>query len=268
MNPMASPGLEAVETVDEAIDFAAELGIEVRQVADSVTVVDFGVRASGGFEAGLALTEVHHGGRVAADVHTNSVGGHAWPLVDVFSDRPDEAVSVVRRGEVPSSSIGAVSGPGVHGYDDPAAVVVVPCVDPVDEDDIDAIAGDIDVPRDQLYVLEVAPGSQAWCVDASVRALAAAVSAARPSDLTLESASASALLPPVTDPSRATDVGSAARTLTASVHLRVDDTVPESLPDGVQDIDDLGHPAERTIAGPAGLQTTGTPQYKTYFQSL
>ena len=45
----------AIELVDEAIDFADELRVDAYELDSGATVLDFGVDAEGGIEAGMLL---------------------------------------------------------------------------------------------------------------------------------------------------------------------------------------------------------------------
>ena len=55
---MESINRSAVELVDEALDFAEELGIVATELDCGATVLDFGVETDGGIEAGLMLADI------------------------------------------------------------------------------------------------------------------------------------------------------------------------------------------------------------------
>ena len=72
---MESLNRMAVELVDEAIDFADELAIEVQELDNGAMVLDFGVEAVGGIEAGLLLAEIQTGGLATVQTGVGEVDG-------------------------------------------------------------------------------------------------------------------------------------------------------------------------------------------------
>ena len=85
---MESLNRAAVELVDEAIDFADELGIAVHHLENDAVVLDCGVEAPGGLEAGLLLTEMATGGLASVDTRLAEVAGGVRPVVEVETDHP------------------------------------------------------------------------------------------------------------------------------------------------------------------------------------
>ncbi|NIS34753.1 MAG: methenyltetrahydromethanopterin cyclohydrolase, partial [Actinobacteria bacterium] len=65
----------ATELVDEAIDFADELRIGVRHLDNEAVVLDFGVEAPGGLEAGLLLAELRTGGLATVATRLGALEG-------------------------------------------------------------------------------------------------------------------------------------------------------------------------------------------------
>ena len=65
----------AVELVDEAIDFADELNVDVFELDSGATVLDFGVEAAGGLEAGLLLAEIQTAGLATIQTRMDEVAG-------------------------------------------------------------------------------------------------------------------------------------------------------------------------------------------------
>ena len=59
---MESLNRMAIELVDEAIDFTAELDIGAFELENGATVLDFGVDHAGGLEAGMLLAEIQTAG--------------------------------------------------------------------------------------------------------------------------------------------------------------------------------------------------------------
>jgi methenyltetrahydromethanopterin cyclohydrolase len=78
----------AVELVDEAIDFADELAIEVHELENGAVVCDFGVDAVGGVEAGLLLAEIQTGGLATVQTGIEEIGDAPLTHVEVSTDHP------------------------------------------------------------------------------------------------------------------------------------------------------------------------------------
>jgi methenyltetrahydromethanopterin cyclohydrolase len=85
---MESLNRMAVELVDEALDFAAELGVTPHELPSGATVIDFGVDAMGGMEAGLLLTEIQTAGLATVQTRMDSVAGGTRPHVQLTTDHP------------------------------------------------------------------------------------------------------------------------------------------------------------------------------------
>jgi methenyltetrahydromethanopterin cyclohydrolase len=85
---MESLNRMAVELVDEAIDFAGELNVDVIELDSGATVLDFGVEAAGGLEAGLLLAEIQTAGLATIQTRMDAVAGTPFPHVEVTTDKP------------------------------------------------------------------------------------------------------------------------------------------------------------------------------------
>ncbi len=85
---MESINRMAVELVDEALDFADELGIEAYELDSGATVLDFGVQADGGVEAGLLLSEIQTAGLATVQTRMDEVAGAPLPHVELTTDHP------------------------------------------------------------------------------------------------------------------------------------------------------------------------------------
>lgn len=83
----------ALELVDEAIEFADELNIVISELDTESTVIDFGVEADGGLEAGLLLCEIQTAGLATVQIRMDEVGGVPLPFVEFSTDQP--AVSIL-----------------------------------------------------------------------------------------------------------------------------------------------------------------------------
>jgi methenyltetrahydromethanopterin cyclohydrolase len=85
---MESLNRMAVELVDEAIDFAGELNVDVLELESGTTVLDFGVEAAGGIEAGLLLAEIQTAGLATVQTRMDEVAGTPFPYVELTTDKP------------------------------------------------------------------------------------------------------------------------------------------------------------------------------------
>jgi len=85
---MDSLNRTATELVDEAIDFADELNVAVHQLDSEALVVDFGVDAPGGIEAGLMLAEIQTAGLATVGTRMSEVGGAPLTHVELSTDQP------------------------------------------------------------------------------------------------------------------------------------------------------------------------------------
>ncbi|MFQ3320196.1 MAG: methenyltetrahydromethanopterin cyclohydrolase [Natronomonas sp.] len=89
---MESLNRMAVELADEAIDFADELAIDVHELDNGAMVLDFGVDAVGGIEAGLLLTEIQTGGLSTVQVGVDEIEGAPLTHVETSTDHPAMAL--------------------------------------------------------------------------------------------------------------------------------------------------------------------------------
>ncbi|MFB6091518.1 MAG: methenyltetrahydromethanopterin cyclohydrolase [Haloquadratum sp.] len=78
----------AIELIDEAIDFADELRVEPYELDSGATVLDFGVDAEGGIEAGMLLAEVQTAGLSTVQTRMDDVAGVSLPRVELQTDHP------------------------------------------------------------------------------------------------------------------------------------------------------------------------------------
>ena len=111
---MESLNRMAIELVDEALDFAAELDIGAYELDNEATVLDFGVEFDGGVESGLLLTEIQTGGLASVSSRVEEVAGAPLPVVDCASDHPALALLCAQKAswEVSTDSFeGLGSGP-------------------------------------------------------------------------------------------------------------------------------------------------------------
>ena len=78
----------ALELIDEAIEFADELAIEVHDLDNEATVLDFGVETIGGLEAGLLLAELQSAGLATVQSRSGEVDGAPLTHVELATDHP------------------------------------------------------------------------------------------------------------------------------------------------------------------------------------
>lgn len=110
---MESINQVAVELVDEAIDFADDLGIGVTQLDNEATVIDCGIQHSGGLEAGLLFAETQAGGLLVARSRLDAIDGVPWTYVELECDHPGQLAEITRPSRVLDTVgfSGVMSGP-------------------------------------------------------------------------------------------------------------------------------------------------------------
>lgn len=85
---MESLNRMATELVDEAIEFADELTVDVHQLTGDAAVIDFGVESPGAIEAGLLLVEIQTAGLSTVQTRSGTVGGTPRTHVELSTDQP------------------------------------------------------------------------------------------------------------------------------------------------------------------------------------
>jgi methenyltetrahydromethanopterin cyclohydrolase len=85
---MESLNRMATELVDEAIDFADELTIDVYGLEGDAAILDFGVDVPGAVEAGLLLAEIQTAGLATVQTRMDTVAGAPTPHVELSTDHP------------------------------------------------------------------------------------------------------------------------------------------------------------------------------------
>ena len=85
---MESLNRMALELVDEALEFADELAIDAFELDNGATVLDFGVDANGGIEAGLLLAEIQAAGLTSVASSVRTLAGTPRTYADVSTDHP------------------------------------------------------------------------------------------------------------------------------------------------------------------------------------
>ena len=78
----------AFRILEEMLSEPERYGVEVLKVKSGATVLDLGVEAPGGLEAGLKMVEICLGGLGRAGLTWLELQGHLMPAVSVWTDRP------------------------------------------------------------------------------------------------------------------------------------------------------------------------------------
>ena len=240
---MESLNRMATELVDEAIDFADELTIDVYGLEGDAAVLDFGVDVPGAVEAGLLLAEIQTAGLATVQTRMDTVGGAPTPHVELSTDHP--ALGLLCAGkagwELATGEFeGLGSGPARAlvaeedifarvGYEDDFdfAVLAIESETLPDEDVAAAVAERAGVPESGVFLPTFATASITGSVVAAARA--AELAAFRLTELGYDpleilSATGSAPVAPVADDeetamARTTD----ALAYGGQVHLTVDE---------------------------------------------
>jgi methenyltetrahydromethanopterin cyclohydrolase len=183
---MESLNRNATELVDEAIDFADELGVDAWELESGATVLDFGVEVDGGVEAGLLLAEIQTAGLATVSSRTDRVAGAPLPHVDLSTDHPALACLCSQKagweltldgfdglGSGPARAlVGEESEFEAVGYYDEFdfAVLAVESIDFPDEAVVDHVADLAEVESSGVFLPTYALGSTAGSVTAAARA--------------------------------------------------------------------------------------------------
>lgn len=181
---MQSRNRVATELVDEAIDFADELGLEIHHRDNDGVVLDFGVRAAGGIEAGLLLTEIATGGLATAHTRMTDVGPATVPSIEFTTDHPVLALYDTQVNEWPLDGIdGFGFGPATlvregartahPGYDDDFdfAVLAVQSPSLPDEAVVSTVASGAGVPTSGVFLPTAPAASLAGTIVAVARSV-------------------------------------------------------------------------------------------------
>jgi methenyltetrahydromethanopterin cyclohydrolase len=78
----------ATEIADDLEEHAPLLRVQARTLPSGARVIDAGVEADGGYDAGLALAEICMGGLGNVAYTPLQIGGEAWPGLTVWTDHP------------------------------------------------------------------------------------------------------------------------------------------------------------------------------------
>ena len=181
----------AVELVDEALDFADELNLAAYELDSGATVVDFGVDADGGIEAGMLLVEIQTAGLATLQTGMGRVDSSPTPYVELTTDHPGIALLGSQKAgwELETEHFsGLGSGPAralvgeerefqALGYYDEFELTVL-CIESAtlpDDDVVAEVAERANVNEQAVYLPTAALGSTAGSVTAAARAAELAV---------------------------------------------------------------------------------------------
>ena len=78
----------AEEIADSMEEHADLLRVQVHKLANGARVIDAGVEAQGGYDAGLAISEICMGGLGSIAYSPVQIGEAAWPGLTVWTDHP------------------------------------------------------------------------------------------------------------------------------------------------------------------------------------
>jgi methenyltetrahydromethanopterin cyclohydrolase len=181
----------AVELVDEALDFADELNVGAYELDSEATVLDFGVEADGGVEAGLLLAEIQTAGLATVQTRMDEVAGAPLPHVELSTDHP--ALALLCSGKAGWELTfdhfeGLGSGPAralvgeeaefeaVGYYDEfDLTVLAVESIQLPDDEVAEHVAEEAGVTPSGVFLPAYATGSTAGSVTAAARAAELAV---------------------------------------------------------------------------------------------
>ena len=85
---MLSVNEKAYELVQELCASSADYCVSVEKIRQGATIIDAGVKAKGGFDAGRAITEICMGGLGKARISSRAYGEFQLPTILVSTDHP------------------------------------------------------------------------------------------------------------------------------------------------------------------------------------
>ncbi|RJX42162.1 methenyltetrahydromethanopterin cyclohydrolase [Halonotius aquaticus] len=188
---MESINRSAIELIDEALDFADQLGIAVTELDCGATILDFGVGVDGGVEAGLMLADIQTAGLATVYTQMDRIADAPIPYVELTTDHPPIALLCAQKAgwELDLGDFdGLGSGPAralvgeetdferVGYYDEfDFAVLAIESVELPDDEIATYIAETAGVDPGSLFLPTYATGSTAGSVSMAARAAELAV---------------------------------------------------------------------------------------------
>ena len=239
---MESINRTAIELVDEALDFAGELDVVGYELDNGATVVDFGIDAAGGVEAGLLLAEIQTAGLANLRTRMGDLAGAPRQYIELSTDHPAVALLCSQKAgwEVTTESgfEGLGSGPARAlvgretefervGYYDSAefATLAIESTTLPDEEVAEQVAEMAEVDAEGVFLPTFATGSTAGSVTTAARAAELAVFRLleigyEPTDV-LHASGSAPLAPPTRDETEAMGRTNDALAYGGEVHLQV-----------------------------------------------
>ncbi len=184
---MTSLNENAWKAFEAAIDSAGSIGMLPETRPCGTHLLDAGVTASGGLEAGLVMARIGMSGMGTVALEMETVAGLPWPCVTVHSDLPLEAcfLSQAAHWPVDIGSYKAMgSGPAcllnrelgieaAFGFQEVSdrAVLVLEAPSPPDDEACRVLAGKCSVEPDRLALIVAPTSSLAGSVQIAARSL-------------------------------------------------------------------------------------------------
>lgn len=182
---MESLNRNAIELVDEALEFPEQLGIGAHELDVGTTVLDFGVEFPGGLDAGTLLAEIQTAGLAGVTRSLAAVGDTPRTEIEVTTDQPGVACLCSQKAGMElavDGFEGLGSGParaligeedvfrqvGYHDAFD-MAVLTVECAELPDEAVAERVAELADVEPSSLFLVAYPTASIAGSVSAAAR---------------------------------------------------------------------------------------------------
>jgi len=181
-----SPNRQAFPLVKEFLSRSELLQVKVHK-QNGVTVIDCGVDAQGGWEAGALFASICLGGLAQVKQHWVDFNGLRWPSIEVVSDHPIQACMASQYAGWPIKSgklLAMASGPGraiVHvgkvfeelGYEDHSDTAII-CLESEElptEEVVRTILEECQCDPLNLYILVAPTASQVGSVQIAARAM-------------------------------------------------------------------------------------------------
>ncbi|MHC1567220.1 MAG: methenyltetrahydromethanopterin cyclohydrolase [Candidatus Syntropharchaeia archaeon] len=183
---MLSVNEHGIEVFEEMMDYSDELNVEVIELDNGTIVIDAGVDAPGGFEAGLYLSKICTANLADIRFSTFELGEMEFPAIEVTTDYPITACMAsqyagwqIKVGKF----FGMGSGPARAlskkpkklydeiGYEDVSdeAVLVLEASKIPDEEVSEEIAKECEVDPEDMYIVVAPTASVAGLVQISAR---------------------------------------------------------------------------------------------------
>jgi len=181
-----SPNRQAFPLVTEFLVRSEILRVKVYK-QNEVTLIDCGVHAHGGWEAGVLFAAVCLGGLASVKIHWLDFNGLRWPAVEVVTAHPVQACMASQYAGWPIKNgklLALGSGPGraiIHkgslyetlGYEDYSNMAIL-CLESEElptEEIVKHILGELQCDPKNLYILVAPTASQVGSVQIAARAL-------------------------------------------------------------------------------------------------